>query len=98
MDSNSLTIGDDCDTILSGFHEHARELWQARDFGVYQESRRKVRDTLDELHQRCPGEWTQSNFDGLVEDVKERYEAGSYFKRMHADAEEANLNFQKLTE
>jgi hypothetical protein len=74
-----------------------RQSWQARDLEDYQDARRKIRDTLDELHQRFPGEWTRSNFDGLVEDVRERYEMGPYLKRMHAYAGETRLDFQELT-
>ena len=98
MRSDPLTAGDDCDAILSRLREHVRQFWQAMDLGDYRESRRKIRDTLDELHQGCPGEWTQPNFDGLVEDVKERYEMGSHLKRMRADVEKADLDFQELTE
>lgn len=90
-------MGDDCDSILMRIHEHVRHYWQARDLQDSLYARGKVRDTLDELHQRCLGEWTQSNFDGLVEEVKKEYEMGSYLKRLGTGAREATLDFQELS-
>ena len=97
MTSSTRSIGDDCDTILLNLHELVRQFWQAKTLADCRRARGRIADALDELHQRCPGEWTKPNFDVLVEDVKQEYEVGPYLKSLRGYAKGRDLDFQELT-
>jgi hypothetical protein len=92
LGSDSLMVAGDCDTILNRLHDHARRFWRTRGLGDYQDSRRKIGGTLDELRQRCRRDGRNQTSMGRLENVTEQYEMGSYLRKIRANAEDANLD------